>query len=356
MTATHPPAQAGATPFGIGADGEPATLVTLVAPGGIRAQVSDHGATLVSLWLPDRDGRLADVLLGCDDAEGYRAAEAAYLGAVVGRVANRTAGASFDLDGEQHTLAANEPPHHLHGGQDRALSRVRWRLVSVAEDAVVLRYRSPDGEEGYPGNLEVTVGYHLDVDGLTIRYHATTDRPTPVNLTNHAYVNLAGDGTIHDHVLSVAADHTVGVDAELIPTGEVVPVAGTRRDLRAPTRLGDRIVPGEPGGLASRGFDDPYLLRDAGGAVRRVATLTDPGSGRRLEVHTDQPCLQVYTGDQLADVAGKAGRRYGPHAGLCLEAQQPPDALHRPEWPSIVLRPGNAYRQETWLHWGVPPR
>jgi aldose 1-epimerase len=268
------------SPFGTTSSGEPAHLVTLTGDDGITVRIGDLGATLVEVHLPDRDGRLADVTLGFDHAAGYGSEDNKYFGATVGRVANRIAGASFELDGQTYRLAANEAPHAIHGGPDRALSKVLWEVVHADDHDVELTYTSPEGEEGYPGTLDATARYRLIGNELEVRYQATTDRRTPVNLTNHAYWNLAGagNGTILDHELMVVAQRYTPTDDELIPTGEVAPVEGTPLDLTTPTRIGERIAELEPTGAL--GYDHNLVLDGEPGQVRLAARLRDPASGR----------------------------------------------------------------------------
>lgn len=329
-----------------------------VGPGdGLRAVVIDHGATLVELQVPDRDGHADDVVLGFDDVREYAAPpdRNPYLGATVGRVANRIAGAGFVLDGHRYDLAANEGPHHLHGGGPRAFSHVRWELVSHTSGEVVLRHVSPDGDEGYPGRVEVTATYRVTGDALTISYRATTDAPTPLDLTNHAYLNLRGhgNGEVLDHELTVLADHVLEVDEALVPTGARREVTGTPLDLRTPTVLRGPVT--ELAGTPALGIDHHLVLRpDPGGRVRPVAWLSEPTTGRRLELATDQPGLQVYTGNRLEPaLTGKSGRRYDRHGGICLEAHHHPDAVNHPEFPSIVLTPEGTYQHTTVLRFSA---
>jgi aldose 1-epimerase len=333
--------------FGVRADGQPAVLVTLTGPTGIVAEVTDHGATLVSLVLPTPDGDPVDVVLGFDDVSGYEAAADQYLGASIGRVANRIAQGRFTLDGRTHALARNEPPHHLHGGAGRSFDRVVWAVVGGDEREVVLRHRSPDGEGGYPGAVEVTATYRVEEDGLTITYRATVDATTPLVLTNHAYLNLAGAGTVHGHTLRVDADRVLEVGDDLIPTGAERDVTGTPFDLRDGALLGERIA-ALP---ATAGFDHHLVAATPAGTLRPLAVLAHPPSGRTLTLHSAQPGLQVYTGSQLPPLLGKGGARYGPHAGLCLEPQHAPDQVNRADAEEVLVRPGESY--EHIVRWTV---
>jgi aldose 1-epimerase len=335
--------------FGARRAGDRATIVTLGhLDGGILAKVTDHGATLVELHVPDRNGRRGDVVLGYGSVAGYEADTNPYVGATVGRVANRIAHASFELAGRRYRLARNEPPHHLHGGARRSFDKVRWSVAERSDEAVTLRHVSPDGDEGYPGRVDVSATYRVAGDTLTIDYRAVTDAPTPLDLTNHSYLNLhgAGAGSVLEHHLQVDADRCLVVDDELLPTGATTEVANTALDLRTPARLGVAVAALADG--PTEGLDHHYVLRDATGGLRPVARLLDPVSGRHLELATDQPGLQVYTAGHLAaPVAGKNGHRYARHAAVCLEASHHPDALHHPAFPSIVLAPGETYRHTT---------
>ena len=292
----------------------------------LRARILDFGATLMSLEAPGRDGRFTDVTLGFDDPERYRGAHP-YFGGIVGRYANRIAQGRFELDGQRYQLRCNDGAHHLHGGV-RGFDRRLWRGAQQG-NRVELSYRAADGEEGYPGTLEVHVRYCVEDASLRIDYHATTDRPTVVNLTNHAYFNLAGGGTIHGHRVRIPAKRYVPVDGELIPTGDLAPVAGTGFDFNKARALD------EPR------FDHTFVL-DA------EVEVSEPQSGRTLRIATSQPGIQFYSGNLLdGTITGKAGARYVRHAGLCLEPQHFPDSPNRPSFPSTVLRPGRAYNHYT---------
>jgi aldose 1-epimerase len=350
MSDIHGP-HAGA-PFGTTADGVAARLFTLGHADGPLVRISDFGATLVEVHLPDRDRRRADVALGFDRVERYQSSDNMYFGATVGRVANRIAGARFSIDGHDYRLAANQAPNHLHGGPDRALSKVSWDVLHADAEVVELAYESPDGEEGYPGNLRVTARYTLLPRGLMIAYRASSDRATPVNLTNHAYWNLAGagNGTILDHELRVAASTFTPVDDTLIPTGEVLAVDGTPFDLRQSTRVGERIDELEP--TRAGGYDHNLVIDGRPGELRFAARLHDPSSGRILELHTDQPALQVYAGNNLRGQSGKDDRIYAPRGAMCLEPQVHPDALHHPDFPSVLLAPDELYEHVSVFGFG----
>jgi len=331
-------------PFGRLEDGRGARRYSLRADG-IVAEVCDYGATLVALEVPDRQGALGGIVLGFDDVAGYETrTNNPFMGATVGRVANRIAGARFVLDGVEHELHANEGANHLHGGRQTSFDRVLWEVVDATSDRVVLRHRSPDGDAGYPGELAVEAEYSVAPGSLTITYRARTDRRTPVNMTQHAYFNLGGEsgGTVLDHVLRVGADAWTRVDEALIPTGAVADVAGTPFDLRRGLRLGDGIEALAAEGLAD-GYDHNLWLSGTAGELREAAELSHPASGRRMLLDSDQPCLQVYSGNRLGRSTGRGGVVFPVHGGLCLEPQHAPDSVHRPEWPSVVIGPGEEY-------------
>ncbi len=339
-------------PFGTTAQGQAVELFTLTREGAPVVTVTDQGGFIVSIKAKDRTGKEADVILGYRDLAGYEKAKD-YLGCLVGRYANRIAKGRFTLDGKSYQLATNNGPNSLHGGPTGFGTRL-WtpRIVSGPEgDALELTYVSKDGEEGYPGTLTAKVVYSLRADGgLVIDYTATTDKPTVVNLTNHAYFNLAGEGqgTILDHTLQLEADTFTPVDPTLIPTGEMRPVAGTPFDFRQPTAIGARIAADDEQLKRGGGYDHNFVLRGKMGELRLVARVTEPKSGRMLEVYTTEPGIQFYSGNFLdGSIVGKSGKPYVKRGGLCLEAQHYPDSPNRPEWPSVVLRPGQTYRHTT---------
>jgi len=330
--------------FGCLADGRPVERFTLDNDLGMVARVMTYGATLVDLLVPDRDGVPGDVVLGFDEFARYPA-DSPYFGCTVGRVANRIAGARFTLDGADFRLAANDGNNHLHGGQV-GFDKVLWTAAvqsGAAGQSVRFSYRSPAGEEGYPGNLDVSVTYTLTGDGvLRLDYAATTDEPTLVNLTNHSYFNLACSGSVLGHILTLHASRYTEPDAELTPTGRILPVAGTPLDFRRPAMLGGRI-----GRLAGGGYDHNYVIDRAADDLALCAEVYEPCSGRAMDVYTSEPGVQLYSGNFLNGLAGKGGRAYQRHAALCLETQHFPDAIHHPDFPSVVLRPGETYRQVT---------
>ncbi|MCB9857809.1 MAG: galactose mutarotase [Phycisphaerales bacterium] len=337
-------------------DGRLVNLYTLENASGMTMRVTDYGCIVVSLTARDRSGQFADVVLGFDSPADYEKTPR-YFGALVGRYGNRIGHGRFTLDGSPVTLSLNnEPggvPCHLHGGKE-GLDKKLWMAESVErESAVGLKFRfiSPDGDEGYPGELDMTVHYWLtDADELRIEYEAVTNRPTPVNLTHHGYFNLAGHdaGTILDHEIVINADHITPVDKGMIPTGERMPVEGTPFDFRQSRRIGDRIDERNDQIQFAPGYDHNYVLRGWNGALRSALTLHEPTSGRTMEILTTEPGIQFYTGNFLdgTDV-GKGGCVYPFRAGMCLEPQHFPDSPNKADFPSTILRPGDVYRQQS---------
>lgn len=351
------------TSFGNTASGAEAKLHVLDNRRGLRAEITDYGATIVRLLAPDRQGRTDDVVLGFDRVEDY-GQHPAYFGCTVGRFANRIAGAKFSLDGRTYHLAQNNSPGgqpcHLHGGI-RGFDKVLWQAEpggTDAEPALRLRYRSADGEEGYPGNLEVAVTFTVTADhALRIDYSATTDRATPINLTNHSFFNLAGEGSgnIHGHVLTIRAGRYTPVTPGLIPTGQLAPVAGTPLDFTEPHTIGERIEALHEQLRFAGGYDHNYEIDPpARSEPRLAATLFEPQSGRLMETFTTEPGLQFYSGNFLnGTFAGKSHRVYHRRAGLCLETQHFPDSPNQPAFPSTILRPGEAFRSTTAYRFSV---
>ena len=335
-------------------DGQPIDLFTLRNNHGLAAQFTNFGGTLVSLRVPDARGQVADVVLGFDEWEKYLGDHPAF-GSLIGRYGNRIAHGRFALDGQTYALAQNNGPHHLHGGLigfDHRLWQGKDRSTPD-HDAVEMRYLSPDGEEGYPGNLEVRVTFRLtQQNDLRIEYHATTDAPTVVNLTHHGYFNLRGAGDIRDHELQLTCEQFTPVDEDGLPTGEVLPVAGTALDFRTAKRVGDALDSGDPHVKARQGFDHNFVLPDEDGRLQSFALLRDPHSGRSLELMTTHPGVQFYTANFLNGPVGKGGFEYQPYQALCLETQGFPDAPNRPHFPSTVLRPGEVYEHVTVHRFG----
>jgi aldose 1-epimerase len=333
--------------FGKTRFGKRVDLFTLTNKQGLCAKITNYGTIITELRVPDREGRLGNIVLGFDNLRQYLGGNPSYLGCTVGRVANRTAKGRFQLDGKKYQLAVNNGPHHLHGGT-RGFDKVVWsaEIVQGREAAVAFTYLSRNGEEGYPGNLDVTVLMTLTSgDELRIDYTATTDRATPVNLTNHSYFNLAGGGNVLGHELKVAAKAYIPVDATSIPSGKQVPVAGTAFDFTKRKPIGRDLarLTGKP-----IGYDHNFVLNGQGQRLKSCASVYERTTGRVLEVRTTEPGVQVYTGNWLDGTqCGHIGIYYTQHSGLCLETQHFPDSLHHPRFPSIILRPGQTYTQTT---------
>ena len=332
--------------FGQTRAGEPVHRYLIEGPRGVSVALIDFGAIVQSVRTPDRDGRIDEISLGFDSLRGYLD-EHPYFGATVGRYANRIANGHFELGGQAFTLAVNNAPNHLHGGF-RGFDKALWSgspVQTETECGVCFKLTSPDGEEGYPGELQVSVLYMLDVENrLTISYEANTSRPTPVNLTNHTYWNLsgAGSGEILGHQLSIVADRYLPVDENLIPTGELSFVEGGAMDFRNLFEIGSRFD------SVDGGYDHCFVLGDsASEAPRPAAILRDPASGRSMRISTTEPGIQLYTGNFLDGIKGAGGKIFDRHGALCLEAQHFPDSPNQESFPSTVLNPGDTYRQVT---------
>jgi aldose 1-epimerase len=353
-TANQAP-RAGVTRASFGAiSGQPVDIFTLRNANGIEIKATNYGGIITSIVVPDRNGRPGDIVLGFDDLQAY-VKDSPYFGAIVGRYGNRIAKGHFTLDGHTYTLAVNNGPNHLHGGL-KGFDKVIWHAEPLAgSTGLVLSRRSPDGEEGYPGNLDVRVTYRLTDDNrLVIDYHATTDKATPVNLTQHSYFNLAGEGDVLGHELTIDADRYTPVDANLIPTGELAPVEGTPFDFRKSTAIGARIDTPNLQLKNAGGYDHNWVLNRKGTGLQLAARVVEPKTGRTLEVSTTQPGLQFYSGNFLdGTLKGKGGRVYVKHAGLCLETQHFPDSPNHPDFPSTILRPGEQYDTQTVFRFGV---
>ncbi|GAB4451720.1 MAG: galactose mutarotase [Anaerolineae bacterium] len=342
-------------PYGTTTAGVAVDMFTLTNATGMEVKIITYGGIITAIRVPDRYGNMANVALGFNNLHDYEARNP-YFGCIVGRFANRIANAAFTLDGKTYTLAANEGPNTLHGGNVGFDKRV-WEASETPSDAGValrLHYLSPDGEEGYPGNLDVTVVYTLtDSNELRIDYAAATDAPTVVNLTNHSYFNLAGEGmgAIFDHILMIDADRYTPVDATLIPTGELAPVAGTPFDFRAPKAIGPGQRSNHPQVVVARGYDQNFVLNRPtphDDLLMLAARVYEPGFGRVMEVWTTEPGIQFYAGNFLdATLVGASGHIYRQSDGFCLETQRFPDAPNQPDFPSAVLRPGERYATTT---------
>jgi len=344
-------------------DGPSVDEFTLTNAHGIEVRAITYGAIITVIRTPDRSGKLADIVFGFDSLQGYLA-QSPYFGAIVGRFANRIARGQFGLDGVTYHLATNNGPNSLHGGL-RGFDKVLWTAEPVQSDSgagVVFHYLSPNGEEGYPGNVDVRVTYILTPrDELVVDYTATTDKATPLNLSQHSYWNLHGDGkgNILDHVLTLDASAYTPVDSTLIPTGQIAAVAGTPFDFRSPTAIGARIEQPNKQLRFGKGYDHNWVLdRPAGGgtALVRAARLVDSTSGRTLEISTSEPGIQFYSGNFLdGTITGKHGVVYGHRAALCLETQHFPDSPNHPNFPSTILRPGETYHSRTVFSFGLLP-
>ena len=338
--------------FGATSDGTPIEEYTLINDNGVIAKFITLGGTLSELHVPDRNGVLADVVLGFDTVADYENPDRnPYFGCITGRYANRIAKGKFSIDEDSYTLAINNPPNTLHGGF-KGYRDVVWKATThytPEGPAITFTYRSHDGEEGYPGNLDATVTYTLTNENeVKIEYLATTDKPTIVNLTNHSYFNLAGagSGTILDHELMIVADNYTPADDTLIPTGEIAPVEGTPFDFTKPMKVGARID--EPRKRPTfRGYDHNYVLNSQDGSLALAARLYDPGSGRVMEVYTTEPGVMLYTGNWLDLKSAKDGMDYVENGALALETQHYPDSPNQPNFPSTILRPGETYTTTT---------
>ncbi len=335
--------------YGITEEGIPVDQYTLINKNGLIIKIITYGATITELWVPDRNGVLGDIVLGFDTLCEYENPNNPYLGCIVGRYANRIAKGRFNIDGISYQLALNNGENSLHGGikgfHRKVFKAIPMKLPSGP--ALRLKYLSHDGEEGYPGNLDISVTYILSNNNeLVIEYIATTDKPTIINLTNHSYFNLLGEGSydILDHELAILADSYTPVDNNLIPTGEIVPVENTPLDFRTPRKIGERIK--ELKYPPFNGYDHNFVLRNQKGELSLCATVYEPKSGRLMEVYTTQPGVQLYTGNWL-NIKGKGGKYYREHFGFCLETQHYPDSPNHPNFPNVILRPQEIYKEIT---------
>ena len=330
------------TTFGQTPSGATVEVYTMSSPSGLSASVMTYGATLISLKVPDKAGKAVDVTLGFDDLNSYLTRNP-LAGSIVGRVTNRIGGAKFTLEGKEYPLAKNSGANHIHGGVN-GFSKVIWKAEPKETPdgpAVVFTYTAADMEEGYPGTLTATVTYTLTPKSeLRIDYKATTDKTTIVNLTNHAYFNLTGSGDILDHELTIFADKYTVADKGLIPTGEIRAVKDTPLDFTRPAAVGTRIA------QVGRGYDHNYVLNSSDGSLALAARVRDPKSGRVMEVLTTQPGVMLYTANGM-NTKGRDGAQYPNHAGLCLETQHFPDSINKPNFPSVILKPGQIYQETT---------
>ncbi len=344
-------------PFG-SADGVEVYLFTLTNDNGMTVKITNYGGIITSVLVPDKNGKFGDVVLGFDNVNDY-VKDNPYFGAIIGRYGNRIAKGEFILDGKTYSLAINNPPNHLHGGP-KGFHKVIWEPEEVKTDSTVgvqLKYLSKDGEEGYPGNLSVTVNYTLTKNNeIKIDYSATTDQKTICNLTNHSYFNLKDGGVtnILDHELMINADNYTPIDSTLIPTGEIVNVEGTPFDFRKLHKIGDEINADNEQIKFGRGYDHNFVLNGEMGKMRLVAKAFEPTSGRVLQVYTDQPGIQFYSGNFLdGTLTGKNGIVYNYRNGFCLETQHFPDSPNESKFPSTVLSPNETYKTETIYKFSV---
>jgi aldose 1-epimerase len=347
--------------YGVMPDGTAIESFTFSNGRGIEIQAISYGGIITSLRVPDRQGRPGDIVLGYDSLEGYLRDNSPYFGAIIGRYANRIAKGRFELGGVAYQLATNNGPNHLHGG-DKGFDKVAWQgepIQTASEVGVAFTRTSPDGEERYPGTARVRVAYMLTGrNELRVTYEATSDKPTPINLTQHSYFNLSGDASrdILSHELTIDADRYTPVDAALIPTGQLAAVEGTPFDFRKPAAIGARIAADHPQLAAGGGYDHNFVLNRSGAGLSPAAVLHDPATGRTATIATTAPGMQFYSGNFLdGRITGKSGRVYRHRFGLCLETQHFPDSPNQPEFPSTILRPGQTYRSETVFTFAVRP-
>lgn len=345
------------TAFGTMPDGTAADLYTLTNASGMTVKITNYGGIVTSMQVPDKNGKPGEVVLGFDTLAPYLdslyKAKCPYFGALIGRYGNRIANAKFTLDGKTYTLAANNGANHLHGGKV-GFDKVIWQAepINAKEPGLKLTYASKDGEEGYPGNLNVTVTYTLtDANELKISYEATSDKPTPINLTNHSYFNLSGglSKDILSHEVTIQADTYVAVNADLMPTGQLLPVKTTPMDFTTPHKIGERneqVFSGKD--AAGRGYDHCFVFRRQGTGLESLVRVREPQSGRVMEVLTTEPAVQFYIGNFLeGNLIGHGGAAYVNHGGFCLETQHFPDSPNQPKFPNTILRPGETFRSET---------
>jgi len=340
------------TSFGKLPDGQEVFLYTVTNKNGVEMKVTNYGGIITSLKTPDKNGVLEDIVLGYDSLAGYLK-ESPFFGAIVGRYGNRIAKAKFKLEGKEYTLATNDGPNSLHGGK-KGFDKVVWNIEEVTSldgPALKLSYLSKDLEEGFPGNLQSEVIYTLtDANELRFDYEATTDKATVVNLTQHSYFNLTGNGKhdILNHVLVINSDEIVPVDKTLIPTGKFRKVAGTPFDFTTPQSIGSRINEKDEQLELGKGYDHCYVLKSSTDSLNFAATVSDPDSGRKMEVYTTEPGIQLYSGNFLTgSITGKGNVVYGKRFGLCLETEYYPDSPNQPQFPSVVLKPGEVYKTTT---------
>jgi aldose 1-epimerase len=333
-------------PFGKTPDGTPVDIYTLRNSKGVEARICNYGGIIVSLKVPDKNGKFGDVVLGYDNLESY-IKNNPFFGCLVGRYGNRIAGGKFTLEGKTYTLAKNNGPNSLHGGI-KGFDKAVWDAKQIATSrgpALELKYLSKDGEEGFPGNLQVTALYTLTDDNeLRLDFTATTDKTTVINLTQHSYFNLAGSGDVLNHEVMIAADRFTPVDANLIPTGELRPVKGTPLDFTKPMKIGARINSDDEQLKLGGGYDHNYVFNKPAGKLALAARVFEPTTGRVMEVLTTEPGIQFYTANHLGGITGKGGWAYQSRNAFCMEPQHFPDSPNQPKFPSCVLKPGETYK------------
>ncbi len=336
-------------------DGKQVNLYTLKNANGLVAQITNYGGRVVNLWTPDKNGNYDDIVIGYENLEGYLNSNEIYYGTLVGRYGNRIAKGRFALNGEEYTLATNNNGNHLHGGI-KGFSNVVWDAKQIDVQTLELTYLSPDMEEGYPGNLQVKVQYLLTNDNeLKVQYWATTDKATPVNLTQHSFFNLkgVGSGSVEKNLLQINADYYTPVDEGLIPTGDIAPVETTPMDFRKPTEIGARINDDFEQLKFGKGYDHNWVLNKSDKELTFAARVVDPVSGRTLEVYTNEPGLQVYTGNFLDGSDSGKGKVFSHRSAICLETQHFPDSPNQPNFPSTILNPGDEYYSICIYKFGV---
>lgn len=331
--------------------GKQTGLYTLKNRNGLIAQITNYGAIIVSIYIPDRTGAMVDIVQGYDTIQEYINGNGPYMGALCGRCANRIGRGKFALLDKEYTLAINNGPNHLHGGL-KGFSMKVWDVIHASASSVKMEYLSVDGEEGYPGNLRVSVSYTLtDNNELTLDYSATTDKTTVINLASHSYFNLAGEGSgsIYDHELLINGAFFTPTDETSVPTGEICKVEGTPMDFRAPKRIGTDIDVNDEQLKYGAGYDHNWVLRNRPGTLGLAAVAKDPVSGRIMEIYTTQPGVQFYTANWIDNEPGKGGKKYGRRWSFCLETQFFADAINKPHFPSTILNPGESYKH-TCIH------
>jgi aldose 1-epimerase len=341
-------------PFGT-VNGTPVEIFTLTNKHGVEVRATSYGGIITSIKTPDRAGAMGDIVLGFNSLDGYLG-DHPFFGAIIGRYGNRIAKGRFTIDGAEHQLATNNGPNHLHGG-NKGFDKQVWQAELTPGNGIAFTYTSADGEEGYPGTLAVKVVYRLTDDNqLLVEYEARTDKATHVNLTQHSYFNLAGEGSgdILGHELTIDADRYTPVDDTLIPTGELASVDGTPFDFRKATAIGARIDAAHPQIKVGPGYDHNWVLNRTHSQLQRVARVLEPTSGRTLEVSTTEPGMQFYAGNFLdGKLVGKSGRPYGRRSGFCLETQHYPDTPNHANFPTTLLKPGEPYQSRTAFTFGV---